>query len=50
MSLFGQADGAVPILTTRLFGADVPLLWASPEVVDASDLWSVVCEAAGAGP
>jgi len=50
VSLFGQADGAVPILTTRLFGADVPLLWASPEVVDASDLWSVVCEAAGAGP
>jgi len=36
----GQADpyGRIPLLTTRLFGYDVPLLWASAKSFDAGRL------------
>jgi len=48
----GERDewGAIPILTVRLFGVDVPLLRAGARPFDASGLWPALSEGLGLGP
>ena len=48
----GERDerGAIPMLTVRLFGVDVPLLRADTRPFDASGLWPVLSEGSGLGP
>ncbi|HUU09593.1 MAG TPA: hypothetical protein VM431_03545 [Phycisphaerae bacterium] len=47
----GQADGrgAIPLLTVRLLGVDVPLMWAPARPFPAQGLWGPLGEALGIG-